>query len=201
MWMSLLLEECSEFEHLSLESHSNTCSSRHPIMSLPGCTHLTVFDRSCVGICCRCICNIEVQRWWSRDMRCINPYYTNCFTYCANHLWCACIRSLVLTKAALYRFISGMCEGSISHIFHNPVLNIWSISNLRKFWVTDEFCPYGLLVVMYTIWPLPGCSAITWYNVSMSLSIHCFKFAIISPFWLEVSKSYQSFSWREFLHI
>ena len=46
---------------------------------------------------------------------------------------------------------------------------------------SDKFCPYILFTVMYTVWPIPGCSAITQYNVSMSLSIHCFNFAIISP--------------------
>ena len=30
-----------------------------------------------------------------------------------------CIRSLALTKAALYQLILGICEGSISHMFYN----------------------------------------------------------------------------------
>ena len=51
--------------------------------------------------------------------------------------------------------------------------------NIRS--ITNEFCPYILFTVMYTVWPLPGCSAITQYNVSMSLSIRCLNFAIISP--------------------
>ena len=95
-------------------------------MSLPGCKHLTVFDCFCVGICYRCI-----HTWRFRDSEvemwiCKSILY-NCFTYCTNCLWCACIRSLVLTKSALHRFISGMCKGSISYIFHNPMLNILNI--------------------------------------------------------------------------
>ena len=60
------------------------CSSKHPIMSLPGCTHLTVFDCSCEGICCRYICTLrfrdsEVETWMYKSI----PY--NYFTYCTHH--------------------------------------------------------------------------------------------------------------------
>ena len=79
------------------------------------------------------------------------------------------------------------------HLLHISQSNVKYLKyfQFKVVWVTDEFCPYGLLVVMYTIWPLPGCSAITQYNVSMSLSICCFNFAIISPFgwrYLKVTK-------------
>ena len=66
-------------------------------------------------------------------------------------------------------------------MFHNLKLNTLNIPIQGGFWITDEFCPYSLFAVMYTIWRLPGCSAITRYNVSMSVSIHCFNFTIISP--------------------
>ena len=91
-----------------------------------------------------------------------------------------CIRSSVPTKAALYQLILGMCECSMSHMIHNLKLE-FVLKYLNMVQVIDEFCSYTLLEVLNTVCLIPGCSAIIRYKVSMSVSIHCFSFAMMSP--------------------
>ena len=45
--------------------------------------------------------------------------------------------------------------------------------------VTDELC-YTPFEVLNTVRLSPGCSSIIQYRVSMSVSIHCFSFTMIS---------------------
>ena len=91
-----------------------------------------------------------------------------------------CIRSSVPTKAALYWLISGMCKGSMFHMIHNLKLE-FTLIYLNVVQVTDEFYSYTLLEVLNTVCLIPGCSAIIQYKVSMSMSIHCFSLAMMSP--------------------
>ena len=61
-----------------------------------------------------------------------------------------CIRSSVLTKAALYQLILGMWKGSMSHMIHNLKLE-FVLKYLNVVQVIDEFCSYTLLKVLNTV--------------------------------------------------
>ena len=165
------------------------CSSRHPIMSLPGHKHLTVFDCSCVVICHKCICTWRLRDWVVEIWICKSILY-NCFTYCTNCLWWAHIRSSVLIKSALHRLITGMCEGSISFFSFFLILSFselkvnfpnvllwccfkWVFSLLQTH--SHTYCVFSSLLGNYcvkclyiSVYPLPQlCKNVTfWFDVS-----------------------------------